>query len=246
MQLLQMREPTALTQLELSLLITQLGAFPNECFLCQIDCFFEDPGWWKLITQLLQRHNTIVSSMLAAQAKLPRFMRIAKNYITGKRQCDPFEKALALGEMSAVKDISIRMGELLDQQGHANNAVSNPCELPCAVWALQINLNRLIISLDPLAKRATTLEAETQEIAKKIIEWWSTFSGTGREQGDPLQIFAVSTAQIAIRTRFEWQCAVQGRLGHVNMERGVINCRVFEHFSTLVRLKEITRKVRFT
>jgi hypothetical protein len=242
MHLLQMRDPSTFSHIELSLLSSQLGPLINECFLRQIDCFFEDPKWSHVISQL-QRHNTMITTLLGAQAKLSRFIRIAKDCITAEALYDPIEKIRALEEMHGVKEFTYLWEENLEERRRADDAVLNLHELPCAVWSLQINLNRLMVCLDPLADDAQILEDETQEIAGNILDWWSTSAKIKGERDDRLYTFPIPTAQIAMATKSEWRCAVEGRPGYVNVERGVIDRKVFENYTTLIRCKAPTRKV---
>lgn len=242
MHLLQMRDPSTFSQIELSLLASQLGPLVNECFLRQIDCFLEDPKWSSTILQL-QRNSTFISSLLNAQAKLPRFIRIAKEFILGEQVDDPLEKLRALDEMHGVKEFSYRWEEELERHRRVNNAILNLHELPCAVWSLQINLNRIMVSLDPLAEDARIMEEESLELSEKILEWWATSSKIQGEREDRLYTYPIPSAQIILATKFEWRCAVEGRLGYVNIERGVVDRRIFEQWTTLIRAKAPTRKV---
>lgn len=242
MHLLQMRDPSTFSSIELSLLGSQLGPLINECFLRQIDCFLEDPKWAGTILQL-QRQSTFISSLLNAQAKLPRYARIAKDFVMGEHPGSTIEKLRALGEMHDVKEFSYRWEEELDKHRRVNDAVLNLHELPCAVWALQINLNRVMVALDPLAEDAQILEEETLELSEKVLEWWSTSSNIEGERNDRLFTYPIPSAQIALATKWDWRCAVEGRLGYVNRKRGVVDRRVFESYTTLIRAKDPTRKV---
>lgn len=242
MHLLQMRDPSTFSQVELSLIASQLGPLINECFLRQIDCFFEDPRWSNVISQL-QRHNKMITTLLAGQAKLARFIRIAKDCIMGETPVDPIERLRALEEMHGEKEFTYRWEEDLEERKRANDPVLNLHELPCAVWSLQINLNRLMVCLDPLADDAQILEDETQELSEKILEWWFTSAKREGERDDRLYTFPIPSAQIALATKVEWRAAVDGRLGYVNAERGTVDRKVFENYTTLIRCKAPTRKV---
>jgi hypothetical protein len=242
MHLLQMRDPSTFSELELSLLASQLGPLVNECFLRQIDCFLEHPRWSSTIIKL-QRNSTFISSLLNAQAKLPRFIRIAKEYVLDEHPGTHIEKLRILDEMHGVKEFSYRWEEELEKHRRLSDAVLNLHELPCAVWSLQINLNRIMVALEPLAEDARILEEETLELSEKVLEWWVKSSIIEGERDDRLYTYPIPSAQIALATRFEWRCAIDGRLGYVNTERGVIDRRVFESYTTLVRAKAPTRKV---
>jgi hypothetical protein len=242
MHLLQMRDPSTFSQIELSLLGSQLGPLINECFLRQIDCFLEDPKWSNAILKL-QRQSTFITSLLNAQAKLPRFVRIAKDFVVGEHPGDAIEKLRALDEMHDVKEFSYRWEEELEKHRQINDDILNLHELPCAVWALQINLNRIMVALDPLAEDAHILEEETLELSEKILEWWSTSSKLEGERDDRLYTFPIPSAQIALATKYEWRCAVEGRLGYVNIDRSVVDRRLFDSYTTLIRAKAPTRKV---
>jgi hypothetical protein len=242
MHLLQMRDPSTFSQIELSLLASQLGPLINECFIRQIDCFFEDQKWSHVIAKL-QRHNTMITTLLAGQARLPRFIRIAKDCIMGDGPCNTIERLRALEEMHGQKEFTYRWEEDLEECKRANDSVLNLHELPCAVWSLQINLNRLMVCLDPLAEDAQILEEETQEIAERILEWWYKSAKLNGERDDRLYTFPIPSAQIALATSSEWKAAVEGRPGYINAEKGVIDWRVFENFTTWIRCKPPTRKV---
>jgi hypothetical protein len=191
----------------------------------------------------LQRNSTFISALLNGQAKLPRYIRIAKDFIMGERPGDAIERLRALDEMHDCKEFSYRWEEELQYHRSVNDAILNLHELPCAVWAFQINLNRIMVALDPLAEDARILEEETLELAEKILEWWSTSAQLEGERDDRLYTFPIPSAQIAIQTRYEWQAAVEGRPGYVDIERGVVDRRVFETYTTLIRAKAPTRKV---
>ncbi|KIW04659.1 hypothetical protein, variant 5 [Verruconis gallopava] len=244
MHLLQMRDPATYSELEMSLLASQFGPLVNECFLRQIDCFLEDPKWEGIIL-LLQRQNRFVTSMLSAQTKLPRYIRIAKEHIMGNGPCDAVEKLRVLEEMHSVKEFSYRWEEELREQAKRDDTILNLHELPCALWSLQLNLNRLMVSLDPWADDAQILEQETQELSERIMAWWDSSSRIDGEREDRFYTFPIPSAQICLATRFEWQCVVEGRPGYVDNQRGVVHRKIFENMVTLIKSKPPTRKYKY-
>lgn len=215
MQLIQMRDPAKISGVEIRLLGSQLGPLINECFLRQIDCFAEDPRWEPVLLSL-QRNNKLILSLLVAQAKLGRFIRIAKEHVMSEIPCDPMERIRTLVEMHEVKEFTYQWEEDLEERRKVNDAVLNLHELPCAVYSCRINLNRIMVALDPLADDARILEEETQELAEKIMDWWNESAKISGERGDRLYTYPVPSAQIAIATKEEWAGAVDGLDGYIN------------------------------
>ena len=87
------------------------------------------------------------------------------------------------------------------------------------------------------------LEEETMELSEKVLDWWETSSQLENERDDRLFTYPIPSAQIALQTKYEWRCAVEGRLGYVNIDRGVVDRRLFDSYTTLIRAKAPTRKV---
>jgi hypothetical protein len=238
-----MRDPNTFTEVELSLLRSQLGPLINECFLRQVDCFLEDERWAPTILRL-QNNSPFVTALIQQMAKLPRFMRIAKEFIIDEPgEIDRLEKLRVLDEINDIKEFTYRWEEQLEEHRSRNASLLNLHELPCSVWSLQLILNRILVALDPLADEAHLLEEETMDLADKIMEWWAASSLQPLERPDRLPTYPIITAQMTIATRHEWRYAIEGQPGYVNVDRDVIGRKVFEDYMATMKAKAATRKV---
>jgi hypothetical protein len=177
MRLLQMRESSTFSSIELNILTSQLSPLINDCFLRQLDCFSGEPKCTQVVLQL-RRHDTLITSLLSAQAKLPRLIRIARDHVTQDVPIDPFDRLEALAQMHEIKNFTYSWEKELKEGKRAKDSAHNLHELPCMIWALRVNLNRLIIALDRLADNAQVLRDETQELVDKVLGWWQTSSRT--------------------------------------------------------------------
>ena len=154
------------------------------------------------------------------------------------------KKEATLQELHRLRKFAYKWENDLEDRRRASDAVLNLHELPCAVWALRTNLNRLSIALDPISSDASHLEEETQELSRRIMEWWDSTANAAGERDDRLYTFPVPTAQIVVATKEDWKGAVLGLIGHVNAKKKVIDKSIFDRWRMMIAAKAPTRKVR--